>query len=136
MPSPIRFPFLPRPVRRLMGPLQTSAEGMALQQKFIEVISNNIANAETTRTPEGGAYRREVAVTDGSGSVDTVEDARPGRQVYDPGHPDADADGFVSYPNVDLNTELVDMMIARRVHEANATVFQSAKAMLRKALDI
>ena len=138
MPSPIRFPFFPRPVRQLMGPLQVSARGMALQQKFIEVISTNIANAETTRTPEGGAYRREIAVADGSGpdAVQTVEDARPGRMVYDPGHPDANADGFVAYPNVDLNTELVDMMIARRVHEANATVFQAAKAMLRRALDI
>jgi flagellar basal-body rod protein FlgC len=138
MASPVRFPLLPRPVRQLMGPLQASARGMALQQKFIEVISTNIANAETTRTPEGGAYRREIAVADGSGpdAVQTVEDARPGRLVYDPGHPDANADGFVAYPNVDLNTELVDMMIARRVHEANATVFQAAKAMLRRALDI
>ena len=136
MASPVRFPVFPRPVRRLMGSLQTSAQGMALQQKFIEVISKNVANAETTRTPEGGPYRREVAVAAGTAEVETVLDAQPGRQVYDPGHPDADADGFVSYPNVDLNTELVDMMVARRVHEANATVFQAAKAMLRKALDI
>ena len=54
----------------------------------------------------------------------------------DPGHPDADADGFVAYPNVDVNTELVDMMVARRVFEANASVFQAAKAMLRRSLDI
>jgi flagellar basal-body rod protein FlgC len=55
---------------------------------------------------------------------------------YDPGHPDANADGFVEYPNVDVNTELVDLMLARRIHEANATVFQAAKSMLRRALDI
>lgn len=137
MPSPIRFPFFPRPLRGLMGPLDVSARGMAVQQKFIEVISENIANAETTRTPDGGAYRRAVAsVDEGGGGVRTTQDARPGRSVYDPGHPDADADGFVAYPNVDLNTELVDMMIARRVHEANATVFQAAKAMLKRALEI
>jgi flagellar basal-body rod protein FlgC len=100
------------------------------------VISTNIANAETTRTPDGGPYRREVATTEGAAAVTTTEDSRPGRKVYDPGHPDADADGFVTYPNVDLNTEMVDMMIARRVHEANATVFQAAKAMLRRALEI
>jgi flagellar basal-body rod protein FlgC len=135
MADSIRFPFTTRPLRGLMGPLDTSARGMALQQKFIEVISKNIANAETTRTPDGGAYRREVASGDGA-TVTTSQDARPGRKVYDPGHPDADADGFVTYPNVDLNTEMVDMMIARRVHEANATVFQAAKAMLRKALEI
>jgi flagellar basal-body rod protein FlgC len=56
--------------------------------------------------------------------------------VYDPGHPDANADGFVEYPNVDINTELVDLMIARRVHEANASVFQAAKGMLKRALEI
>jgi flagellar basal-body rod protein FlgC len=119
-----------------MGPLDTSARGMALQQKFIEVIAKNIANAETTRTPDGGAYQREVATSDGASSVTTTQDPSPGRKVYDPGHPDADADGFVTYPNVDLNTEMVDMMLARRVHEANATVFQAAKAMLRRALEI
>ncbi len=123
-------------MRQLMGPLDTSARGMALQQKFIEVISTNIANAQTTRTPDGGAYRREVASADGGAAVTTTQDPRPGRKVYDPGHPDADVDGFVTYPNVDLNTEMVDMMIARRVHEANATVFQAAKAMLKRALDI
>ena len=66
----------------------------------------------------------------------TVADARPGQLQYDPGHPDARPDGFVEYPNVDVTTELVDLMIVRRVHEANATVFQAAKAMLRRALDI
>jgi flagellar basal-body rod protein FlgC len=135
MPSPVRFPFTARPLRRLMGPLDVSARGMAQQQKFMDVISRNIANAETTRTPDGSAYRREVASADGA-SVTTTQDAAAGRRVYDPGHPDADADGFVTYPNVDLNTELVDMMISRRVHEANATVFQAAKAMLKRALEI
>ena len=124
-----------------MSSLGVSAEGMATQQKFLEVISKNLANAETTRTPEGGAYRREIAVTGtdpstGATTTSVVQDARPGRQIYDPGHPDADANGFVAYPNVDVTTELVDLMIVRRVHEANATVFQAAKSMLRRALDI
>jgi flagellar basal-body rod protein FlgC len=126
---------LPRPLRQLLRPLAVSAEGMGRQQQFLEVISANLANAEVTRTPEGGPYRRQVAVA-GAGGARVVEDPRPGRRVYDPGHPDADPDGFVDYPNVDVTTELVDLMIARRVHEANATVFQSAKAMLKRALEI
>ena len=64
------------------------------------------------------------------------EDASEGPLVYDPGHPDANADGYVRYPNVRITDEIVDMMDARRVYEANATVFQSAKAMLRRAIDI
>ncbi len=133
----------PRPhaVRRLMPSLAASAEGMSIQQKFLEVIAANIANAETTRTPEGVAWRREVAVVrqdpaSGGTGIEIVKDRQPGRLVYDPGHPDANADGFVEYPNVDVNSELVDLMIARRVHEANATVFQAAKSMLKRALEI
>ncbi len=129
------FPVWPRPVRQLLGPLQASARGMAVQQRFLETIAENIANAQTTRTPEGGAYKRQVAVAGGE-DTQSVVDPRPGRLVYDPGHPDANADGFVEYPNVDVNTELVDLMIARRVHEANVSVFQAAKSMLRRALDI
>lgn len=125
----------------MMRSLGMAAEGMATQQKFLETIAQNISNAETTRTPEGGPYRREVAVAGratgaGAGGIDITVDQRPGRRQYDPGHPDADADGFVQYPNVDINSELVDLMIARRVHEANASVFQAAKAMLRRALEI
>jgi flagellar basal-body rod protein FlgC len=135
------MPITPRPVRQLMPSLAISAEGMSVQQKFLEVISANIANAETTRTPEGVAYRREVAVVHadpktGASGIEVVADKQPGRLVYDPGHPDANADGFVEYPNVDTNSELVDLMIVRRVHEANATVFQAAKNMLKKALEI
>lgn len=124
-----------------MPGLGTSADGMAVEQRFLEVISRNLANAEVTRTPEGGAYKREVAelATDpatGQTSLQVRKDPRPGRMVYDPSHPDANAQGFVEYPNVDVNTELVDLMIVRRVHEANVSVFQAAKSMLRRALDI
>jgi flagellar basal-body rod protein FlgC len=141
MANPVLFPQVPRPMRNLMRPLSAPAAGMAVEQKFLEVIASNIANVETTHMPEGGAYKRQVAVTErdpqtGQFATRVVEDTQPGRKVYDPGHPDADADGFVTYPNVDLNSELVDLMIARRIHEANATVFQAAKSMLKRALDI
>jgi flagellar basal-body rod protein FlgC len=124
-----------------MPGLGTAADGMSVQQRFVEIISRNLANAEVTRTPEGGAFRREIAEV----GVDPVtkqaafrvtQDSRPGRMIYDPSHPDANAQGFVEYPNVDVNTELVDLMIARRVFEANASVFRAAKSMLLKALDI
>jgi flagellar basal-body rod protein FlgC len=134
-------PIFPRPIRALLRPLGVSAEGMATQQRFLEVIAANIANAETTRTPAGGPYERQVATltTDpatGQPTLRVTTDAQPGRQLYQPGHPDADVNGFVTYPNVDINAELVDLMIVRRVHEANASVFQAAKSMLRRALEI
>ncbi len=131
----------PRPVRSLLKPLGVSGEGMGAMSRALDVISQNIANAETTRTPEGGPYQRKVVVfqrdaTGGVQAASVVQDTRPGSADYDPGHPDADANGFVRRSNVDINTEMVDLMIARRVHEANATVFQAAKAMLKRAIDI
>lgn len=141
MAEPVGVPPVPRPIRTLLGPLGISASGMARQQQFIEVISRNIANAETTRTADGGPYRRQVAIggTDpltGAPTTTVVSDMRPGMQVYDPGHPDADDAGYVTRPNVDAATEMVDLMLAQRMHEANASVFQAAKAMLRRALDL
>ncbi len=141
MADPIRFPVAPRVSRQLLSGLSTPAAGMSVQQKFLDVIAQNLANVETTKTADGGPYKRQVVTVSGdaaagSTQVDAVTDPRPGRQVYDPGHPDADKDGFVNYPNVDVNNELVDLMVARRVFEANASVFQAAKAMLRRALDI
>ena len=124
-----------------MPSLEISARGMATQMRFLEIISANIANAEATATPEGGAYRRQVGIAEydpgtGSTTMRVVEDAGQGRLVYDPGHPSANEEGFVEYPNVDINTELVDLMIARRIHQANASVFQAAKSMLKRALEI
>ena len=141
MADPLRIPSTPRVTRQLLSGLSTPAAGMSVQQRFLDVISQNLANVETTKTADGGPYKRQVLTVSGdaaagSPQVDAVVDPRPGRQVYDPGHPDADKDGFVTYPNVDVNNELVDMMVARRVFEANASVFQAAKAMLRRALDI
>ena len=124
-----------------MPSLVVSARGMAMQMAFLEIISANIANAETTRTPEGGAYRRQIGIAEqdpatGTTTTRVVADERPGRLIYDPGHPNANGEGFVEYPNVDINTELVDLMIARRIHQANASVFQAAKSMLKRALEI
>jgi flagellar basal-body rod protein FlgC len=131
----------PRPVQSLLSPLGVSGAGMGAMSKALDVISENIANAETTRTPEGGPYQRKVVVFQRTGdggvaAAQVMADTSPGSQEYNPGHPDADANGFVRRPNVDINTEIVDLMVARRVHDANATVFQAAKAMLRRAMDI
>ena len=141
MADPIGFPSQPRVARQLLGSLGTPAQGMSLQQRFLDVIAQNLANVETTRMPEGGPYQRQIVTASGTGAdggsqLQQVSDPRPGRSLYDPGHPDADADGFVAYPNVDVNTELVDMMVARRIFEANASVFQAAMVMLRRSLDI
>lgn len=112
---------------------------MGIQQRFMETIATNVANAQTTRVPEGGPYQRQIALAGADpagGETMTVVDPTPGRLVYDPGHPDANVDGFVQYPNVDVSIEMVDLMLARRVHEANVSVFQAAKGMLRRAIDI
>ena len=135
------FPATPRPIRQFMRSLAVSAQGMSTQQKFLDIIAENISNAETTRTEQGGPYRRQVAIAGrdprtGEIGVRVVEDVRQGRMVHDPSHPDADQDGNVFYPNVDINNELVDLMLARRIHEANLSAFQAAKQMLRRAIDI
>jgi flagellar basal-body rod protein FlgC len=144
--------------------LRTSASGLTAQRLRMDLISNNIANAETTRTPEGGAYRRQVALftpkTDGRatfldllrGSVppgqpggpslegvqtlQIAQDQAPMRMVYDPSHPDANESGYVEYPNVNPVTEMTDMLSATRSYEANVTVLNAAKAMAQRALDI
>ena len=109
----------------------------------MDTIATNIANAETTHTTEGGPYRRrtvEMQKADGSNAGVEVtgisEDATLGPLVYDPGHPDANADGYVRYPNVSVTDEMVGLMDARRMYEANATVFQATKSMLKAAIDI
>jgi flagellar basal-body rod protein FlgC len=141
MPGFLELPGIDHSDRQLMPALEISARGMATQMRFLEIISANIANAEATATPEGGAYRRQVGITEydrttGETTTRIVEDGQQGRLIYDPGHPNANEEGFVEYPNVDVNTELVDLMIARRIHQANASVFQAAKSMLKRALEI
>jgi len=117
----------------------------------MDTIANNLANANTTRTEEGGPYRRQMPVFSartqaqpnqhgfkGAGGrvIGIHEDPTPGRLVYDPEHPDADAEGYVHYPNVNIVTEMVDMITATRAYEANVTVINSARSMAMKALEI
>ncbi|MBR1398225.1 MAG: flagellar basal body rod protein FlgC [Selenomonadaceae bacterium] len=141
--------------------IDASASGLTAERLRMDVISNNIANANTTRTERGGAYHRRYVVfmprekelesfeqmlkratgfrkTSGEGvrAVAIAEDPEQGPLVYDPSHPDANEEGYVEKPNVNIVTEMVDMITASRAYEANATVINSAKAMAMKALDI
>ena len=131
------------PIRPMFGSLAVSASGLSAQRFRMDTIATNIANAETTHTAEGGPYRRrtvEMQAAEGANAgvqiTGVSEDATAGPVVYDPGHPDANADGYVRYPNVSVTDEMVGLMDARRMYEANATVFQASKAMLKAAIDI
>ncbi len=135
---------------RIFRSMATSASGMSAERLRLDLIANNIANVYTTRTESGGPYRRKVAVFaealeqarsarfSGSGVkvAAVVEDDSPPKVVYDPTHPDANAEGFVQMPNVNPVNELVDMMTATRAYEANVTVFNAGKTMALKALEI
>jgi flagellar basal-body rod protein FlgC len=141
--------------------LRTSASALQAQQLRLDVISNNIANAQTTRTKEGTPYQRQDVIfsTDdsktglpsfisalrgktqsaNSGGVvvsKIVTDPSTGSQVYDPSHPDADKNGYVTYPNVDPVVEMTNMLSATRSYEANLSVVDAVKRMALKALDI
>lgn len=128
--------------------LRISASGLTAERLRMDVISNNIANAHSTRTPEGGPYQRHRVVfsamaprsfgESGSGvtAVAIQKDERPGNVVHEPDHPDADEAGYVTYPNVDIATEMVDMISASRAYQANVVAMQSAKNMVAHALEI
>ena len=137
-----------------------SSEGMTAQRERLEAATANLANAHTTRTAQGGPYRRrdvvleaaapgaaadrltaadfgaELETTTGVRASVIVSDAGAGVRRYQPGHPDADAAGFVTYPEVDPLEETVNMLSAARSFEANATAFQTAKEMARASLRI
>lgn len=207
--GPIRsLPMLPVPgqssVRPMFRTLGIAASGISAQRQRMDVIAQNIANADVTRAPDGAPYRRQELVLEpasaqtatfqvgapgfpvapvaggvipvpspvsGSGGTPmsdapagvvvpvlppgaestsamaaggqfgvrvagVAEDQGEGRLAYEPGHPDADANGYVRYPDVDTTQELVKLLDARRIYEANAAVFQTAKSMLRASLDI
>lgn len=109
----------------------------------MDVIADNIANAETTQTPEGGPYRRLMVLISAADGPDggvqlmgVAPDDGPLKTVFDPSHPDANPDGYVSLPNVDIATEMVDMMTASRAYEANARALALSRDMLRDAIDI
>jgi flagellar basal-body rod protein FlgC len=122
--------------------MQRSASGMTAHRLWMDVISSNLANSDSTRTLEGGPFRRQMVVLtadDASQGVKVekvVNDPSPARQVYDPGHPDADAAGVVAYPNVEPTREMIDMINASRAYEANAVAMSNAKQMLQRALEI
>lgn len=137
--------------------MRVSASGLDAQTRRMNTISSNLANAETTRTAEGGPYRRKdpvmAAQTDresfgeilqnemdefiqGVQVVDVNEDTRPPRMVYNPSHPDASPDGYVAMPNVNSVEEMANMISAQRSYEANVTAMNSAKQMAQKALEI
>jgi flagellar basal-body rod protein FlgC len=132
---------------------QIAASGMSAQRTRLNLVSSNIANAQTTRTEEGGPYKRLRPVfetmipgasdpdsTDASlRGVEVVkveEDPRSGDIIHDPNHPDADEDGNVQMPKVNIMEEMIDMMTASRSFEANVQAFQSLKEMIARSLDI
>jgi flagellar basal-body rod protein FlgC len=129
---------------------EIAVSGLRAQRTRMNIIANNIANAETTRTQEGGgAFRRQLTVLRGDpikrGTPveklgvrvkKVVSDASPLRRVFDPSHPDADTEGYVNYPNVNMAVEMVDMISAQRAYEANIAVLVSGKQMRQRALEI
>ncbi|MFZ5998193.1 MAG: flagellar basal body rod protein FlgC [Nitrospirota bacterium] len=132
-------------MRELFMPLKVSATALEAQKMRMNVIASNIANINSTSTPAGGPYRRKDVVfasylyDETSTGVDIpriVEDQRPFKTVYDPGHPDADADGYVSYPNINTIEEMVNLTAAARAYEANLTMINTYKEMFIKTLDI
>jgi len=141
----------------LFDALSISASGLTAERARLDVTAENLANAQTTRTAAGGPYRRKEVVLQQSagfaGSLAAAMGGTPGapggvevagiaedqtapRRVYDPGHPDADGQGYVAMPNVDTVAEMVDLIAASRAYEANVTALQTAKSMYTKTLDL
>ena len=133
--------------------IRISATGLDAESRRMEVIADNVANAQTTRGPDGRVFRRKEAVfaaqldreMQGAGGRDQlggvsvrgiVEDSRPPTRVYRPGHPDADVDGFLTLPNVNVVEEMVDMMDAARAYEANLSAMKTARGMANQALEM
>ena len=141
----------------LLSALSVSASGMAAQRARTEVLVENLANSETTRTPEGGPYRRkDVVFTEdgGMGSFSSAMDAALGSNLsgvsvseisvdnsppemrYQPGHPDANKDGYVAFPKINPAEDMVDLMGASRGYEANVAAISAVKDMIQKSLDL
>ncbi len=127
--------------------IDISASGLIAQRIRLDAIANNIANANTTRTVEGGPYRRQEVVfrvhreedapaSRGVEVESVVESEEPPKMVYDPSHPDAGPDGRVALPNVNIVEEMTDMISATRAYEANVTAINAARSMAAKALEI
>ncbi len=137
----------------LIQAMKIAGTSLRAQRSRMNTISSNLANAETTKTPDGGPYKRLDPVFQAVpmrfdehlgqlGAVEEVEvgaiveDQKPARLVYDPGHPDANENGYVAMPNVNVVQEMVDMVSASRSYEASTSSIKAAKNMARAALDI
>lgn len=133
----------------LISGIDVTSGALAAQKLRLDLVAQNIANAQTTRTPEGGPYRRKVvtfetellkregaAPQQGVRVGAVLSDKSPGQQVYNPQHPDAGPDGLVTMPNVNLSFEMVDLITASRSYEANLSVVKNAKMIAMKALEI
>lgn len=134
----------------LFGALGISGSGMTAERLRMDVVSENLANANTTRGADGKPYRRKMVVLEenqgqgqsfgevlaGVKAAGIVNDPSAGRRVYDPGHPDADAQGYVTLPNVNTVSEMVDLITASRGYEANVQAMNTTKQMLAKTLDL
>lgn len=142
----------------LFSVLDISGSALTAERERAEIVTSNLANAETTSTPEGGPYKRvqvifgaarpqEPAFSHALASVSdlqaqgvrvegVVADSTPPVRRYEPGNPQADADGYVSYPNVNPSEEMVDLMGAARSYDLNASAIQATKAMIESSIDI
>jgi flagellar basal-body rod protein FlgC len=136
----------------LLDTFRISGSGLVAERVRLQAVASNLANARTTRTPEGGPYQRRSAVLEAAPvsvfgerldrelSMVEVTDVRvansAGRRVFDPGHPDADPDGYVAYPDIDVMHEMVDMMTSSRAYEANVNVLDTTRSLALRALDI
>jgi flagellar basal-body rod protein FlgC len=135
----------------LISGIDVTAGALNAQKTRLDLVAQNIANAQTTRTPQGGPYQRQIVSFENElirhegqvgaalqsvrvGSI--TADKTPGQQVYNPQHPDAGPDGLVTMPNVNLAYEMVDLITASRAYEANLSIVKNAKQLAMKALDI
>ena len=130
--------------------VQSTAAALNAERTRLDVIAENIANAHTTHGPDGKPYQRKVVVfetalqqaMDGSGQVPELrvasihKDSRPPELVYEPGNPDADANGMVALPNINIHEEMADMIVASRTFEANLAVVKNARSMAMQTLAI
>ncbi len=132
----------------LLDIFKISGSGLYAQRVRLSISATNIANAQVTRTLEGGPYRakdvilKAVPISEKNPNLkvvevaDIVDDPAPFKEVYDPNHPDADKRGIVKYPNVDVITEMVELLSAGRAYQANLTVLSTTKSMALRTLDL
>jgi flagellar basal-body rod protein FlgC len=137
----------------LITAIDVNASGLTSQRKRVEVASSNLANSQTTRTQEGGPYRRKdvvfqttsfeeslgIAMDSGVTGVEVanvVEDPRPFDRRYEPGHPDADAEGYVAYPNVNVMEEMANLVEGSHSYEANLAAMAIIKTMINRTFEI